>query len=109
MQVDQPLCYECLHRVQDEVELSIRQAEQDCKAYEAALARLRQDDTKPYTDEVCCASTNEPAFAALFAWVLVMLEPDLVQCTVVFSGHCCFPHLAWDTQTAMLVAEPCQL
>lgn len=56
MQVDQPLCYDCIHRVQDEVEVSIREAQQECAAYEAALARLREDDTQPYTDEVCSAS-----------------------------------------------------
>lgn len=55
MQVDQPLCYDCIHRVQDEVEVSIREAQQECAAYEAALARLREDDTQPYTDEVCSA------------------------------------------------------
>ena len=56
MQVDQPLCYDCIHRVQDEVEVSIREAQHECAAYEAALARLREDDTQPYTDEVCSAS-----------------------------------------------------
>lgn len=67
MQVDQPLCYDCLHRVQDEVELSIRQAQQDCKAYEAALTRLNQDGAQPYTDEVCCACTDQAAFTVLCA------------------------------------------
>ncbi|KAL3139672.1 hypothetical protein ABBQ38_003986 [Trebouxia sp. C0009 RCD-2024] len=78
--VDQPLCYECLHRVQDEVELSIRQAEQDCKAYQAALARLTQDDAKPYTDEefVVEVQQAEEAEAAELARV-DKLEAELAQ------------------------------
>lgn len=75
MQVDQPLCYDCIHRVQDEVEVSIREAQQECAAYEAALARLREDDTQPYTDEVCsaCPPASPAMFACMVAWQLHVL------------------------------------
>lgn len=100
MQVDQPLCYECLHRVQDEVELSIRQAEQDCKAYQAALARLTQDDAKPYTDEVCCACTNGPACDVLFACVALTPDPEVVYCYVRCPSLLLQPF--WGTEVALL-------
>lgn len=79
MQVDQPLCYDCIHRVQDEVEVSIREAQQECAAYEAALARLRADDTQPYTDEVgsACCIAPASASAVMFACTALSLHLDL--------------------------------
>lgn len=81
MQVDQPLCYDCIHRVQDEVEVSIREAQQECAAYEAALARLREDDTQPYTDEVGSACRTAPASASaiMFACTVLSLHLDLLR------------------------------
>ena len=85
MQVDQPLCYDCIHRVQDEVEVSIREAQQECVAYEAALARLRGDDTQPYTDEVGSACPNHPVSVVMLACTFLFLH----LCLVVFWPMCC--------------------
>ena len=94
MQVDQPLCYDCIHRVQDEVEVSIREAQQECAAYEAALARLREDDTQPYTDEVCsaCPPASPAMFACMVVWKLLVLP------------MCCFSQLHFAT-VAYLAAQ----
>lgn len=48
---DQPLCHECAHRVQDEVEAAIKEAQQDCSAYETALKTLAQEDLQPLTSQ----------------------------------------------------------
>ena len=55
-QVDQPMCHECALRVEDEIEASIKEAKQECAAYEAAIAHLAEEDLQPLTDEVptCC-------------------------------------------------------
>lgn len=88
MQVDQPLCYDCIHRVQDEVEVSIREAQQECAAYEAALARLRGDDTQPYTDEVGSACPIDPASAVMFACSVLSLHLDLfASCVLAHVLH----------------------
>lgn len=49
--VDQPMCHDCAHRVQDEVEVSIKEAQQECAAYEAAIKRLAEEDLQPLTDQ----------------------------------------------------------
>lgn len=52
VQVDQPLCHDCAHRVQDEVEVSIKEVQQECAAYEAAIKRLAEEDLQPLTHQV---------------------------------------------------------
>lgn len=52
VQVDQPMCYECALRVNDEVEASLEEAKQECEAYQAAISRLAEEDLQPLTDEV---------------------------------------------------------
>ncbi len=46
------MCHDCAHRVQDEVEVSIKEAQQECAAYEAAIKRLAEEDLQPLTDQV---------------------------------------------------------
>lgn len=50
------MCHECALRVEDEIEASIKDAKQECAAYEAAIARLAEENLQPMTDEVswCC-------------------------------------------------------
>lgn len=46
------MCHDCAHRVQDEVEVSIKEAQQECAAYEAAIKRLAEEDLQPLTHQV---------------------------------------------------------
>ncbi len=46
------MCHDCAHRVQDEVEVSIKEAQQECAAYEAAIKRLAEEDLQPLTEQV---------------------------------------------------------
>ena len=48
------MCIECALRSEDEIEASIKEAKQECAAYEAAIARLAEEDLKPMTAEVSC-------------------------------------------------------
>lgn len=57
-QVDQPLCYECARRVDDELKANIEEAKRECEAYEAAIARLAEEDLQPLTDEVLVSYGN---------------------------------------------------
>lgn len=50
--MEQPLCHDCSHRVQDEVEAAIREAQQECFAYAAAIKRLAEEDLQPLSDQV---------------------------------------------------------
>ena len=124
MQVDQPLCYDCIHRVQDEVEVSIREAQQECAAYEAALARLREDDTQPYTDEVGSACRTAPASASaiMFACTVLSLHLDLLRncvrcpCAASLSHTCQSSKACLAAQSLLAVAcspeglaQSCQL
>ena len=52
LQVDQPMCHDCAHRVQDEVEVSIKEAQRECAAYEVAIKRLAEEDLQPLTHQV---------------------------------------------------------
>lgn len=49
--MEQPLCHDCSHRVQDEVEAAIREAQQECFAYAAAIKRLAEEDLQPLSDQ----------------------------------------------------------
>ena len=53
------MCHDCALRVEDEVEASIKEAKQECAGYEAAIARLAQENLEPLTDQVllCCCTT----------------------------------------------------
>ena len=53
------MCNECALRVEDEVEASIKEVKQECAAYEAAIARLAEENLEPLTDEVTSTCCNE--------------------------------------------------
>ena len=117
MQVDQPLCYDCIRRVELEVEDSIRDAKQECAAYEAALARLRKNDTQPYSDKVCCACTTDAAFAVMFALTWSYLT-CVVCCPYLHSQRClsnndgiagCSNWLAVTYSTLLLAKTNCPI
>lgn len=52
VQVDQPLCIECSRDVVKQVDESIREAEDDIAAYQAALDSLQQENLQPMSSEV---------------------------------------------------------
>ncbi len=52
MQVNQPLCIECSRDLVRQVDASIKEAEEDVAAYQAALDSLRQEDLQPMSPEV---------------------------------------------------------
>ena len=61
-QVDQPLCIECSRDVVRQVDESIREAEDDIAAYQAALDSLQQENLQPMSSEVqtLCLPTPPP-------------------------------------------------
>ncbi len=66
------MCHDCAHRVQDEVEVSIKEAQQECAAYEAAIKRLAEEDLQPLTDQVTahglCNAHHVMWYIACYHW-----------------------------------------
>lgn len=66
------MCHDCAHRVQDEVEVSIKEAQQECAAYEAAIKRLAEEDLQPLTDQVTahglCNAYHITWYMACYHW-----------------------------------------
>ena len=64
VQVDQPLCIECSRDVVKQVDESIREAEDDIAAYQAALDSLQQENLQPMSSEVLMPQAQPAAMQA---------------------------------------------
>ena len=56
-QVDHPLCLECATRVREEVDELVAEVDEECAAYEAAIAQLEREDLQLLPEAVCPRST----------------------------------------------------
>ena len=50
--MDQPLCIECSRDVVRQVDMSVKEAEDDIAAYQAALDTLKQENLQPMSSQV---------------------------------------------------------
>jgi hypothetical protein len=47
-----PLCLECVGRVREEVEASLKEVDAECEAYQAGLDKLLQESSRSLPQEV---------------------------------------------------------
>lgn len=63
--MDHPLCLECATRVKEEIENMVEEVEEECRAYDEAIARLEQENLEIMPQEVSatkplCMVNGEP-------------------------------------------------
>ena len=93
-QVDQPLCGDCCAKIQKDVEASVRDAEREIEAYQAALRRLSAAEETAMPDEE-------------FRRQLAAAEEEEEQERCYFAGHCCCAPTA--VSPGVMRIDPCRL
>jgi len=78
-----PLCLECVGRVREEVEATLKEVEAECEAYQAGLDRLLQEPCRSMPQEVSAGQHDQSGWPRSVEGMCGLLCSPLAVC----GGH----------------------